>query len=335
MIVTNSLSGGGAERSMNLVANELVSRDWLVSLVPINLSAPDEIVPNCEMFPLERKWRGNFSSTVNAILKFNVLVRKWNPDIVFLNCDLPEFFGALLFNRRKLIVLEHSSNSWTNRKNLGRIVRYVLRFRKATWVAVSSHLTIWPFGVKPSFILQNPLAPSGEQPPHKVGSEIKRLIYIGRLSPEKRPEIVLEISKRTNIELILIGDGILRNQLEDIAKKNTIRAIFLGRIGKPWNEIKAGDLLVVPSSFEGDGLVIIEGMQKGIPMLLADIPDFRRFNLPERNYCQDVEAFEAQCMLFRVDLNGLTVPHEISEDNISARTLESVAYSWEKFLNQN
>ena len=36
MVVTNSLAGGGAERSMNLLVNELASRGMALSLVPIN-----------------------------------------------------------------------------------------------------------------------------------------------------------------------------------------------------------------------------------------------------------------------------------------------------------
>ena len=88
MIVTNSLSGGGAERSMNLLANELTKRGWPVSLVPINSGKPDQVVPVCSVFPLNRIWNGSFLNTVVAFWNFNKVVNSWKPDIIVLNCDL-------------------------------------------------------------------------------------------------------------------------------------------------------------------------------------------------------------------------------------------------------
>ena len=43
MIVTNSLSGGGAERSMNIVSNEMHMRKWPTILVALN-SGPRDLV---------------------------------------------------------------------------------------------------------------------------------------------------------------------------------------------------------------------------------------------------------------------------------------------------
>ena len=158
MIVTNSLTGGGAERAMNLVINELSERGWITALVPINSGASDLVEPICEIFPLERIWQGSLLNTVRAILNFNKKVNLWKPDVIVLNCDLPELFGALLLSRRKIVVVEHINRPWITRKWLGLAVRKLLRSRKAIWVAVSPHLTIWPLKKTPQAILLNPIS---------------------------------------------------------------------------------------------------------------------------------------------------------------------------------
>jgi glycosyltransferase involved in cell wall biosynthesis len=334
MIATNSLSGGGAERSMNLLSNELTKRGWSVSLVPINSGTPDLVVPTCEVFPLNRKWNGSIAHTIIALWKFNKIVNSWEPDVIVLNCDLPELFGAILFGKHNLVALEHTSQPWGRRKLLGKIVRRILRLRKTTWAAVSTHLTLWPLKDKPNTVLQNSVLLPKENTTRIIESEIKRLVFIGRLSHEKRPDLALEIAKLTNLELIIIGDGLMNEELEKKALHESLRVSFLGWVKDPWSEIQSGDLLVVTSSFEGDGLIVIEGLAHGIPMLLSGISDLRRFNFPERNYGNDLDGFVAKCENFRYKLHELSIPVDISTRILEGRSIEIIGTSWESFLNQ-
>ena len=334
MIVTNSPSGGGAERSMNLLSNELTKLGHSVSLVPINSGTPDEVIPACEVFPLNRKWNGSLANIIVAYWKFNKIVSSWKPDVIVLNCDLPELFGAMLFGRHSLVALEHTSQPWGQRKSLGKIVRRVLKFRKTTWVAVSHHLTIWPSMHKPNAVLQNSVLLPKENLNWVIGCEIKRLVFIGRLSHEKRPDLALDIARLASLELIMIGDGLMREDLEKKALNESIIVSFIGWVKNPWSEIQPGDLLIVTSSFEGDGLIVIEGLAHGIPMLLSNISDLRRFNFPKRNYGEGLEGFVARIDKFRHKLQDLCVPMNISTRIIDGRSIEIIAKSWDSFLNQ-
>lgn len=317
---------------MNLLANELAKRGWQVSLVPINSSAPDLVEVLTEVLPLERKWNGSFINTLVAFWKFNKIVRAWKPGVIVLNCDLPELFGAMLFGKQNLVAMEHTSHPWGHREPMGRIVRRILKLRKTTWVAVSAHLSIWPTSEKPLNVLQNSVLLSKENKRQVGESEIKRLIFIGRLSHEKRPDLAVEIAKITNLELVIIGDGFMKEDLEKKVRDESIMATFLGWVKDPWSKIQLGDLLLVTSSFEGDGLIVIEGLAHGIPMLLSDISDLRRFNFPERNYGKDLNSFVALSEFYQNKLHSLRVPEEISIRILEARKIEIVSTAWENFL---
>jgi glycosyltransferase involved in cell wall biosynthesis len=332
MFVTNSLTGGGAERSMNMVCNGLFARGWNVAIVPINQGPRDQVIPSCEIIPLQRKKQGGFFETALAIIHFNRLVKTWKPDVIILNCELPELLAATLFRRVKFVVLQHTSKPWAGRKVLGRLIRKILSHRKTSWVAVSSHLTIWPKSETPERILLNPVLERKKRPRSYKTNELERLVFVGRLSNEKRPEIILEVSKETNIPILLIGEGSMSESLKVSSRMDGIIAEFAGQIRDPWTRIQEGDLLIIPSAFEGDGLVVIEALMNEVPFLLADIPDFRRFDFPKLNYCSSVQEYKSVIDIYRIDLNKLLIPREISKQLIEGRSLAKVVDSWERFL---
>jgi glycosyltransferase involved in cell wall biosynthesis len=52
---------------------------------------------------------------------------------------------------------------------------------------------------------------------------------------------------------------------------------------RPW--IRAGQVLVLPSRSEGRGLVLVEAMIEGIPVVATDIPGPRELVLPGQTGC--------------------------------------------------
>ena len=132
MFVTNSLSGGGAERATNILVNALNDLGLQVSLVAINSSQRDLVEPNCQTFELKREWQGGITSVLTAYFKLHRVLWKWKPDYLVLNCDIPEFLGSLSMGKHKLIAVEHATFPWINRIRLGKLTRKILSFRKST-----------------------------------------------------------------------------------------------------------------------------------------------------------------------------------------------------------
>lgn len=329
MILTNSQSGGGAERSMNLVANELTTLGYKVYLVAINLGPEDLIKPKFDLIQLERNWKDGFLSTLHSLISFKKNIRKINPDVLIVNCELPELFASLVNTKCKIIVVEHTSRPWNGRRSIGFVVRYALKMKKTLWVKVSENIGNWPFNFTSCKIIPNPIKNLGINTDRDVGSKrLTNLYFVGRLSQEKNPELFLKLCKNLNLSGTLIGDGILKDALISYSKSNQIAVSFKGYLSDPWAEIGKGDLLIIPSIFEGDGLVVVEAIHQGIPLLISDNLDFRRFNLPERNYCADEADFQERIRFYASDISTLQVEERIASRIINGRNINEVAKSW-------
>ena len=110
----------------------------------------------------------------------------------------------------------------------------------------------------------------------------KNLITIGRLSPEKGQKDLIDVFKIVNnklpdVKLYIIGDGILKNELEKYVKKLKLNnnIIFTGFLDKEEKEkyILDSSIFVLPSYSESFGLVLIEAMSYGLPCVAFDSSD--------------------------------------------------------------
>jgi glycosyltransferase involved in cell wall biosynthesis len=332
MIVTNADSGGGAERSMNVLSDSLKEKIGSVSIVAINASPEDSFHTRAESFQLGRRWKGSFRETLRAFNQFRRVVKSWQPNLIILNCSLPELFGALLPGRFNLIGVEHARIPWENHKFLGRAVREILKIRGTRWIAVSEHLKIWPSEELPSAVIQNSIITSTKKSQVSNIEKLTHLYFLGRLSIEKCPEILLDLSQILRTRVEIFGDGNLREILEEDSLKRNLDVHFHGYVERPWEQIQPGGILVVPSSSEGDGLVVIEAIINKVPIILADIPEFRRFDFPEVNYCKDLIGFTTRISDFREKILDLIISEETANMIVESRDPSKIASQWKDFL---
>jgi 1,2-diacylglycerol 3-alpha-glucosyltransferase len=110
------------------------------------------------------------------------------------------------------------------------------------------------------------------------------LISVGRIAPEKNWDTLLRafakvFQEHPSIRLVLIGDGPARQNLETLASDLGIteRVTFTGAL--PFEEVprylKAADLFAFASITETQGLVTIEAMAAGLPVVAVDGPGTR------------------------------------------------------------
>jgi glycosyltransferase involved in cell wall biosynthesis len=97
--------------------------------------------------------------------------------------------------------------------------------------------------------------------------------FVGRLDPCKGIEYLLEAIRTANLgdddRVLLIGAGPDERRLRDMAERLGVNRhiVWAGRVNEPGNVYAAIDVFVLPSVFEAFGLVLIEAMAAGVPVL--------------------------------------------------------------------
>jgi len=105
------------------------------------------------------------------------------------------------------------------------------------------------------------------------------LISVGRLTPEKGwPTLIKAAAQvmqaRPRVRLALVGEGFRQRKFEKLAKELGVaeRVEFVGKM--PFEEIpnylKAADLFAFASDSETQGLVTLEAMAAGLPVVAVD-----------------------------------------------------------------
>lgn len=106
----------------------------------------------------------------------------------------------------------------------------------------------------------------------------QRIISIGRISERKNQlELIQAFEKinRSDLELVFIGgwDDEYKKKCTDYIKERHLKHIlFLGNQEKPWEKVTKNDLCVFPSAMETFGLVYVEALLNGVPVILSDNP---------------------------------------------------------------
>jgi glycosyltransferase involved in cell wall biosynthesis len=110
-----------------------------------------------------------------------------------------------------------------------------------------------------------------------------RVVYVGRLVPSKSVETLLAAQHALEKDgqpcaCLIVGDGPMRDSLEAAARVNgSSITTFVGR--QPPELVPAllalANTFVMPSLSEGRGLVVVEAMAQGLPVVASDIDALR------------------------------------------------------------
>lgn len=104
--------------------------------------------------------------------------------------------------------------------------------------------------------------------------DILTVITVGRLTAPKNPERFLQVAKLSKeaglpVRFKWVGDGELRQAMErrrdEMGLGDTVE--FTGFVKNPFPHIKAADIMMVTSDYEGFCLVICEAMCLGVPVI--------------------------------------------------------------------
>lgn len=101
--------------------------------------------------------------------------------------------------------------------------------------------------------------------------------HIGRFNQQKNHSFLIDIFEKIHervphSKLLLIGDGRLRSSIEEkVSKKNMNDCVmFMGQRNDVPSLLKAADVLLFPSIYEGLSVVLVEAQSSGIKCVITD-----------------------------------------------------------------
>jgi 1,2-diacylglycerol 3-alpha-glucosyltransferase len=145
----------------------------------------------------------------------------------------------------------------------------------------------------PSIVISNGILPAykpmnSQRSPEWTEKFI--ILSVGRFAPEKRHKMIIDAINssrhREKIQLILIGEGPRKEELQAYGKDLPNKTVFLTLQAEELiYYYNIADLYVHAASIEIEGMTILEAMGCGLPLLVADSPKSaaKQFALDERS----------------------------------------------------
>jgi len=114
---------------------------------------------------------------------------------------------------------------------------------------------------------------------YSLNKKEKRILCVSRLQPEKSIETLIRsipkvVKEFKNVHFDIVGLGLLREPLEKLSKELNIdkKLTFFGRLSEEdlLMAYNASDIFVHPSLAELEGMVVLEAMACGKPIIIAN-----------------------------------------------------------------
>ncbi len=110
----------------------------------------------------------------------------------------------------------------------------------------------------------------------------QEILYVGRIDKRKGVDFLIEAFEELNktnpkVTLHIAGEGKDRKKLENYCRRKGLNIVFHGFLSDADLDdlYKQVSVQIVPSIFEGFGLVVLEAMSKGIPVIATNVDGIR------------------------------------------------------------
>ena len=280
-------NGDGTAVALMNYYQELIEHGWRIDFLVIKIFECEWLNKvkadgnNIYELPKENKYSYKVSRKIRSIIK------EGKYDIVHVNMPGHVGFETLKMARQygigKRIFHAHNPRNNLNLKTVisTKVYDYLLQREATELVACSKSAGNSRFGNKDFQVLKNVIdtdrfvyrLEDRRYIREKLHIEKKVVVgVVGRFAAQKNPEFLLECFAEYNMlnkesVLLWIGDGELQEKIQDRAKNMGLKGacLFVGRKNNIEKWYSAMDLFLLPSKFEGMGIVFLEAQCTGLP----------------------------------------------------------------------
>ena len=327
---TYDLATGGTEKVVVYLANYLAKQRKEVTLLTVsNNNELSEIInPNIRLVSLDKN---KIIGSIPSLIKY---LRQEKVDCFIANVWPLTVISTLvlMFKRKTNLILVEHCNLTEEFKGRSLIFKLLQSISIKFFYNLADNIITVSKGVKKDLLakgvkgqkvsviynpLENPNKSSIDKRLIRINSwlsgEIK-IISVGKLKKQKNfPNLINAIDFLHNklgvdSRVLILGEGPERENIEVLVeeKKLTNKVFLPGQVADPVSYIKESDLFVLPSDFEGFGLVIAEALSEGKTVVSTDCKSGPSEILKEGNlgYLCKVNDFEDLALTIKKALDN-------------------------------
>lgn len=284
LYIITGLHYGGAEKLLYLTCKWIITKfDAKIDIMYFDPEAP--MLPRFALLAVRCT---QINRSLKGFLTLTLYLKKNRYDVIhthLIHADILGRIAALLSGTKRNVFTTVHGTEWFRRENslYPRIIRFADRLLSLPpnhfIIAISKsvqNILIVNEKINPQKITLLYNAVEVSHPLTKSPTGTFKILYVGRLSPEKNIPCLISALNNfpdDNISLTLLGDGGEREKLVELVERLDLQKIVTfahGRIDID-SFYQTSDVLVLPSQYEGLGIVILEAFSHAMPVIGSNV----------------------------------------------------------------